>query len=177
MPPDETCIGILARAVTNLETYQFPIYFNSDDVFYQVLQKLAPYSSFWYKFLFGNLWLFKPLVTSHMIKDNTQAANLRTTTAVTIFHSGVKSNVLPRNASATVNFRIHPRQTIQEVLNHVDKAIHDERVRVKILKPSDNPSPLSPFGNGAVGVDIIESSARQIFPDGIVIPGTFCAFL
>ena len=174
MPPDETCIGILAKAVVNLEAYQFPVFFHSDDVFYRVLQKLAPYSSFWYKFLFGNLWLFRPLLTRYMMKNNGMAAKLRTTTAVTIFHSGIKSNVLPRNASAIVNFRVHPRQTIGEVVKHALKAVNDERVSVKISNATFfniGPSPLSPFGTGVEGVDIIESSAKQIFPDGIIVPG------
>ena len=60
MPPDETCIGILAKAVSNLEQNQLPAFFDSGEVFYQVLQKLAPYShSFLHRFILTNLWLFK----------------------------------------------------------------------------------------------------------------------
>ena len=63
MPPDETCIGILAKAVSNLEQRQLPVYFDSEDVFYQVLQKLAPHSQdFLSKFILGNMWLFKVML-------------------------------------------------------------------------------------------------------------------
>jgi carboxypeptidase PM20D1 len=41
------------------------------------------------------------------------ATLVRTTTAVTVFHSGIKSNVLPGEAYALVNHRIHPNDTIQ----------------------------------------------------------------
>ena len=39
----------------------------------------------------------------------------RTTTAVTMFNAGVKSNVISPYAEAIVNFRIHPAQTIEQV--------------------------------------------------------------
>ena len=41
----------------------------------------------------------------------------RTTTAVTIFKGGYKSNVMPTYAEFVVNHRIHSVQTCQQVLN------------------------------------------------------------
>ena len=60
MPPDETCIGILAKAVSHLEQRQLPAFFDADEVTYQVLTTLAPYSQhFLHRFVLANLWLFR----------------------------------------------------------------------------------------------------------------------
>ena len=58
-------------------------------------------------------------------------AMLRTTTAVTIVEGGVKENVLPSRASAVVNFRILPGDTIDDVVEHVRRTIDDERIELK----------------------------------------------
>ena len=50
-----------------------------------------------------------------MSKGSTDAIQ-RTTTAATIVKGGIKSNVLPSEASAVVNHRIHPADTIDSVI-------------------------------------------------------------
>ncbi|CBY12613.1 unnamed protein product [Oikopleura dioica] len=50
-------------------------------------------------------------------------AVFRTTSAVTIFDAGYKSNVIPIQARAVVNLRIHPGQTIAQVLAHLKRVI------------------------------------------------------
>ena len=52
------------------------------------------------------------------------------------------------------------------------RVIADDRVSIRLLDPADEPSPISPFERGVEGLDIIETSAKQIFPDGIVVPGS-----
>ena len=58
--------------------------------------------------------LSQPLVSLFLQRGVTQSL-VRTTTAVTMFRGGVKTNVIPPSAWATVNHRIHPMQTIDEV--------------------------------------------------------------
>ena len=40
---------------------------------------------------------------------------IRTTTSVTMFNAGIKSNVISPYAEAIVNYRIHPAQNIKQV--------------------------------------------------------------
>ena len=40
---------------------------------------------------------------------------MRTTTALTVFKAGAKDNVLPANAAAFVNHRIHPNDSVDAV--------------------------------------------------------------
>ena len=79
-------------------------------------------------------------------------------------------------SSSPSPLRIHPRQRISDVLSHVRRVIADDRVSIRVLSPADEPSPISPFKRGVEGLDIIETSAKQIFPDGIVIPGSSCLY-
>jgi carboxypeptidase PM20D1 len=113
-PPKETTIGILAKAITNLEEKQQPSRFGSS-VEYDTMKYVAPYASFGYKLILGNLWLFSSILSSILSKGSTDAIQ-RTTTAVTIIRGGIKSNVLPSEASAVVNHRIHPADTIETVI-------------------------------------------------------------
>ena len=66
----------------------------------------------------SNLWLFGGLFTRKLASDSTTAPMVRTTTAVTVVEGGMKENVMPATATAIVNHRIHPADTIQSVLAH-----------------------------------------------------------
>ena len=67
----------------------------------------------------------------------------RTTTAVTIVEAGFKDNVVPGEASAIVNHRIHPSETIEDILDHDRRVIDDERVEITQLGYFP-PAPVSP---------------------------------
>ena len=60
------------------------------------------------------------------------AAVLRTTTAVTIFNAGVKINVIPNRATAWVNHRVHPQDSLRQVLEYDRKVIGDPRVKLRV---------------------------------------------
>ena len=70
-----------------------------------------------------NLWLFERLLTFILSSKHKTATLVRTTTALTIFNAGFKSNVIPASAHATVNHRVHPNNTIQDVLDYDKKVI------------------------------------------------------
>jgi carboxypeptidase PM20D1 len=64
--------------------------------------------------LFANQWLFGPVIDEQFSSSPTTNAMLRTTTAPTMLSGSVKTNILPIEAVATVNFRIHPRDSMAE---------------------------------------------------------------
>jgi carboxypeptidase PM20D1 len=57
-------------------------------------------------------------------------AMLRNTIAPTILQSGYKSNVLPEKASAGLNCRLLPGQSVDELLAHIRMVIHDPRISI-----------------------------------------------
>jgi len=87
-----------------------------------------------------------------------------------MFESGVKENVLPVRASAVANFRIHPRDRVEDVVDHVRRVVDDDRVRLELAlrTPPRNPSAVSPVG--AESFVALRRTIRSVFPDAIVVP-------
>uniref|UniRef100_A0A672N2T3 Probable carboxypeptidase PM20D1.1 n=1 Tax=Sinocyclocheilus grahami TaxID=75366 RepID=A0A672N2T3_SINGR len=145
MPPRESSIGILASAVTRQEKKYLLM-------------------------VMSNLWLFSSLLSSVLEGQPDTNAFVRTTTAVTMFNSGVKINVMPAYAEAFVNFRIHSSQTLQEVLKLIKSTISDERVKVEFVSGFD-PLPISSYDEDTFGYQIIKKTVHDIFPEVTVSPG------
>ncbi|XP_019505124.1 PREDICTED: N-fatty-acyl-amino acid synthase/hydrolase PM20D1 isoform X2 [Hipposideros armiger] len=141
----------------------------------RLLQQLANEFSFPTNIVLNNLWLFWPLVRRLMDRNYVMNALLRTTTAVTMFNSGVKVNVIPSVAQATVNFRIHPSQTVQEVLELVKNTVADDRVQFHVLNAHE-PLPDSPSDDQALGYQLLLQTLQSVFPEiNIVAPASCIA--
>ncbi|MFT5513980.1 MAG: carboxypeptidase PM20D1 [Rhodothermales bacterium] len=101
-------------------------------------------------------------------------AILRTTTAPTMLSGSVKTNILPVEAIVTVNFRIHPSDTVEDVVNHVRAAVESEHIEVRVPPGSGRPgSRVSDWESD--GFEIIDRSVRQIYGDVGVAPGLMIA--
>ncbi|KAL1775065.1 putative carboxypeptidase PM20D1 [Sigmodon hispidus] len=169
-PPKETSIGILAAAVSRLEQTPMPNMFGSGPL-KKTLKLLAKEFSFPANLVLNNLWLFRPIVSRLMERNHITNALVRTTTALTIFNAGVKVNVIPPLAQATINFRIHPSQTVNEVLKLVKNIVADDRVQMRVLKSFD-PLPVSPSDAQAMGYQLLQQTIQSVFPEiNIVVPG------
>src|SRR2546427_824266 len=133
------------------------------------MQALAPYMPFGKRLMLSNLWLFEPLVVRSLEKTPTTNALVRTTTAPTIFQSGVKENVLPSKARAVVNFRILPGESVESVLTHVRQVVADDRIEVgKIERMTSEPSPESSTASPAY--HLLERTIRALFPNAVPAP-------
>jgi len=164
-PPAHTNIGVLAAAIQRLENNPFPVRLGGASL--EMFRYLAPEMPFMPRAFLANLWLFKPVLARLLLADPPSAAMVRTTTAATIFHGGVKDNVLPINATAVVNFRILPGETTASVAARVAEIIDDERVQIRDVSTSHNPSAIStPDGPG---FDLIGKTLRQVKGDDIML--------
>lgn len=174
VPPPHTLIGELAAAITRIEASPMPGGLDENGRLF--LESLAPEMSFGPRLALANLWLFEPaigLVSGHVPTMN---AMMRTTTAVTMIEGGVKSNVLPAKARATINFRLRPGDTTQDVVNHVRRAVADERIEIEAGSGREA-SPVSPADGPAY--ELLQRTIREVFPGVPVIPyvlvaGTDC---
>lgn len=95
------------------------------------------------RFVLCNLWFLKPLLLKIMTKIPPAASLVRTTTAVTMSSGSPAANVLPQNASVTVNFRIMPGESIEDVRRHIEKYMGGENVEIEFIKGKE-PSLISP---------------------------------
>jgi carboxypeptidase PM20D1 len=99
----------------------------------ELLRRLAPHAALHQRVVLANLWLSAPLVARQLATIPASDATLRTTTAPTLFHAGVKDNVLAQQAEAVVNFRIRPGDSIDGVLAHVEAVIDDPSVEREVV--------------------------------------------
>ncbi|MEA3327321.1 MAG: M20 family peptidase [Chloroflexota bacterium] len=127
MPPQETAIGILSKAIVNLEARPMPPHLEVVEFLMGYLGSALP---FFQRMLFANTWLFGGILKKQLSKSHLLNAAIRTTIAPTIINAGVKDNVLPGKAEAVVNFRLLPGDDLRTVYEMVLERIHDERVVV-----------------------------------------------
>ncbi|NJD18839.1 MAG: M20/M25/M40 family metallo-hydrolase [Gemmatimonadetes bacterium] len=166
-PPEQTNIGILAEAISELEENPFPARFAGATR--SMFDWLGPEMPFTTRLALANLWLTEPVVTRMLLGSPQTAAMVRTTTAVTIVEGGVKANVLPIRARAVVNHRILPGDTKEGVLERVRAVVDDERVQVRITgSEAVDPSPVSDTDGPAFRV--LARTIRQVLPgEGVAV--------
>lgn len=165
-PGPNGVIARLSRALTKLDDAPFPAVI--DGVTAEMLDTMAPEMTLPGRVVLSNRWVFGPAITAQLAKAPSTAALLRTTTALTVARAGDKENVLPGEASALVNFRLMPGDSVQNVVSHVTAAINDEGVTVSVPKrPHRLPEPAS---TTASGYRLIETTIRQTYPEVVVAP-------
>ncbi|AWP10335.1 putative carboxypeptidase PM20D1 isoform 5 [Scophthalmus maximus] len=169
MPPRETCIGILAAAVKRLEENPMPRLFGYGPE-RETFEHLAHKFGLPLKFIMSNLWLFSPVLGRLLERKPETNGLVRTTTAVTMFNAGVKDNVLPSHAEAHVNLRIHPAQSLQEVLDQIHSTVGDQRVKIELISGFEAP-PVSSSDEKSFGFQIIKKTVLDVFPTVTVAPG------
>jgi carboxypeptidase PM20D1 len=163
-PPDQTGLGILARAIVRIEDNPFPARLDYLMPTFEAIGAFMPLST---RLVMSNLWLFSPLVEHSLLRDKDSAAGIRTTTAATMASGSPKSNILPTRATAVINFRILPGETVETVRQRVVQLIDDERVQVR-TEYGTNPSPVSPTDSR--GYEILARTIRAMEGRALVAP-------
>ena len=167
MPPADPAVEILAGAISRLSDR--PMRARLAGPVAESFEALAPHMGFGPRIVFANRWLFGPLIRSRLSASAGTNALFRTTTAPTMLQGSVKQNVLPTEAMAVVNFRIHPSDSVAGVLAHVEKAIGDPRVEVRRHGDvAGEPGPVSP--SSGLAYEAIAKTIRQIYPEAVVAP-------
>ncbi|HEV7349978.1 M20 family peptidase [Telluribacter sp.] len=167
MPPQQTSIGRLATALDKLQNTPFPSTLGG--TVGEMLTYLGPEMSFGQRLAVANKWLFEPVLINAFSATNAGAASTHTTIAPTILRAGIKDNVLPGEATAIVNFRILPGDSVQGVMEHVKKAIDNPEVSVKTLGEFDTePSPVS--SPDAEAFQLLHRTIQSCYPQVLVTP-------
>ncbi|GJM31142.1 MAG: peptidase M20 [Saprospiraceae bacterium] len=168
MPPANSVIGILSRAIKRLEDDPFPgkIKGATRALFDHIGPEMSPL----YRTLFANLWLTEGIINHQLSKDPSSSAIIRTTTAPTIIESGLKDNIMPTQASAQINFRILPGESIASVMARVKAVINDERITITPQEGIGQDEPSSVSGVGTFGFQVIQKSIQQVSPEVLVAP-------
>lgn len=165
-PVAETAIGRLARAIERVGDAPFES--RVDGVVRDALTEMMPAMAFPQRMAIANLWLVEPLVAWGMNASSAGGASIHTTIAPTIISGGNKENVMPPHATASINFRIHPRDTIQGVIDHVTKAVGDAKVEIKARPGAREASPTSDVGGARYA--FVKRTLQTVMPGVIVVP-------
>ena len=176
MRPDQTTVGILAAAIDKLQNNRFPTRMTGPAA--DLFDYLGPEMSFPYKMIFANMWLFGPVIEGELTSSPGTNATIRTTAAPTMFEGSQRDNVLPARATAVVNFRILPGDTMQSVTDRVKAVINDPRVKIEPAPVfANDPSPVS--STNTWSFKVLTRTVREVMPDVLVAPmisigGTDC---
>ena len=172
MPPRQTAVGILAEAITRLEDN--PVPGGLSGLSGQMFDTASRYMPFGYRMLFANRWLFNHMIETQLSNVVFANAMLRTTTAPTMLSGSVKTNVLPIEAVATVNFRVHPRDSVEDVIRHVRSVVENDAVSVRV--PTGGGLAASEVSDwNSPGFKVVEQALRQTYGELVVTPGLMIA--
>ena len=136
-PKPHSPIANLAAFVHDVETHR---------VFRRRLPKevaamfstLAPYASFPMKWIFSNLWLFRPVLLQVLPLISAQAgAMIRTTIAFTMQSGSAACNVMPQEATVSANMRFIPHQGMKESLDIIEARAKKHGLSMKVLAATD----------------------------------------
>lgn len=140
-PKPNGAISQLSKACLEIERKPFKQ--NISKPARQMFDTLGRKSTFLYRMIFANLWLFKGLLNLICIKSGGELNALtRTTTAFTQMSGSDATNVLPVKASITINNRINTGETVESTKEYIKKVIKNDNINVDVLQCS-NPSNIS----------------------------------
>jgi carboxypeptidase PM20D1 len=140
-PPTETGIEVLAKAVLAITGRPFPMRFGGPAA--DMTRALAPVSGLVATMAVANEWLFAPMLVRALASTPAGAASLHTTIAPTMLRGSPKDNVLPQQASAWINYRIKPGDTMRDVLERAAAATSGLRVTLAWDGDANDPPPVS----------------------------------
>src|SRR3546814_18418616 len=106
MPPAETGVTVLAKAVLAIADDPFPFDLRGPGV--SMIEALAAKKGGATKMAVANRWLFTPLLKRQLADSPSTAAAFHTTNAPTMLEGSRQEHVMPQSANAHINYSIAP---------------------------------------------------------------------
>ena len=156
----------LSKACLKLEKNPFPLHPNAAAM--QMFDTVARESSFLFRMIFANLWLFKGLLDFICRKMGGELnALLRTTVAFTQSEGSAGANVLPPKATLVSNMRLNPLDNVDDALAYLKKTVDDEKVDISLMI-GENPSAIS--RTDVEGYDRVAAAVGQTWEGTMISP-------
>ncbi len=165
-PKPHTPIGRLSAACLNIENHPFKYTLSTAAA--KMFDTLARHSTFAYKLIFANLWLFGPVLSLiGKLSGGELNALIRTTCSFTQMEGSKGINVIPPNATMCANLRLIPGETKESAEAYLRKQIKDKDIQLTVLE-GENPSPISVVGGEAWKK--ISDAVKGTWKDTLVSP-------
>ena len=169
-PPRDSATVRLSRAIIALDENQMPADLSRAPTS-DMIQVVSMEMGFIQRMALANQWLLGGMVESGFAASPQGNAMIRTTTAPTMLAGSAKENVLAQRATALVNFRVHPNNTVKEVLAHIGNVTADiEGITYAPVEGGigSEASAVSATGNRAYGV--LNAVAKDVGDGAPVAP-------
>jgi len=165
-PPVKTPVTTLAQACQKIVNHPFKMHLTKPAA--EMFDTLGRRSTFVYKLIFSNLWLFQPVLDLICRSSGGEMnALVRTTTAFTMMEGSNARNVIPAEARLVSNMRLNPADSVESATAYLQKAVGDDSVEITVLE-SFQPSPISE--TGCESWDKVASSVAETWLGCVVSP-------
>ena len=142
MPTEGAATRVLAAALGRVASLQFaPRRLASVD---ELLDRVADRAPLGRRLALKNRWLLGGFIDRMLARSPAANAIIRDTIAVTMLTAGVKDNVIPATASATLNLRLLPGSPLDAVLQQLAAVIADPRVQIEVQSDWGD-TPVTPY--------------------------------
>ena len=169
IPLKDNSVAHLAAAIEKISSYSAPVHFTA--VTRRYFEGIAPLEddevAKWIRSLDT---ADRGDHAARVISDLNPAWNamLRDTISPTMLNAGVRANVIPAEARATLNIRLLPGDTIDTLLAQLNKLVNDPQVKFEIQQNAGLAAPTSSLENDFY--NSIVKSAAQEFGGAPVLP-------
>ena len=165
-PAPHTPVGRLSLACTRLEAKPFPVHFSKPVL--EMFDTLGRHSTFVYRMIFANLWLFGGILDRICKKSGGELnALLRTTVAFTQMSGSQAPNVIPPQASMVANLRLNPEDSVAGAIEYIRGVIDDAEITLTD-QVSMEPSPVS--STACEGWQRVCAAVSDTWPGSLVAP-------
>lgn len=163
-PPDSTSIRILNVALKRLLDNPLPA--RLDGVMGQTLKFVAPEMDAPMRFALANQWLTGPVLKWALSRTTATEAAMRTVQVPTQLDAGVKDNVIPSTARATINYRIVPSQSVSDVRAYIESTVEDLPITIELGQASE-PTSVSTVEDTSFRV--VQRTIREVTADSTIV--------
>lgn len=166
-PKPNSPVCALSKACCSIEKHPFKYHITPPVA--KLFDTLGRHSTFVFKIVFSNMWLFKGLIDTFMCKKSGGEINalMRTTVAFTQMEGSKASNVIPPEAAMVSNIRLNPMDDMESALGYLKKTVDDNNVDIEILHGM-NPSRIS--RTDCEGYDKVASAIASTWKGCVVSP-------
>lgn len=165
-PKPNSPLVVLAKATQKLDKNPFKMHLT--DPVSILFDTVGRKSTFLYRMIFANMWLFKGLLDILSKKTGGEMNSLfRTTIAITQAEGSKGINVIPPVASISTNMRLNPMDSVKSATEVLKKTIDDDRINIEILA-STEPSRISKVDT--IGFDRIKTAIKGTWDNVLVSP-------
>lgn len=168
-PPKETAINILSEAIMRLRDHPMPA--RLTDVTKETLKTMKPFVDWKTRLAINHMGLFRKKILKKMAANSITNALTRTVITPTIIKGGTKENILPGYVAVNLNIRILHGDSIGNIIEHINKTVKNDRIKIEVAIPGMSPSPISPIPSSSYSA--MKKIIEEQFP-GIFVAPVLC---